>query len=379
MVRTHKKTVPRTHTRSQPTPLPPNPLRPPTQPQQQRTPTQVARQQRTTPATPTPTQRNRNYRNNPVPPTTPTNTSLVRQWKDAFNAAGRKVATTAKQAATPQGMAQGARAVGRATVKGVKVAGDATYKGMKWVEEKRQDAEFEREEKNTRRMERWQNLPAETRQELIDEQAQKKQLEHKLKVMRQQFEDAQADKTEAIISGRKYQPKIFKIQDAYGEEKFVDEYGREVQDPGTEVMPKKRGGYGSSYGSGYGSGFVPQAQPQFSQRTEMNDVEDLLGMGFRPERRPAQQPQQPQQRQEQNLFAEGRNQFASSEDEPRRRQHREQPQQYSQPQLPPPPQQQGFRPPQPTRRRNFQSDEDEELRMFRDSEQESLNFLLGGY
>jgi hypothetical protein len=262
-------------------------------------------------------------------------------------------------------MAQGARAVGGAAKKvGVGVGREAVKAG-KWVEQKHDESVIRKREENTRRMDRWRDLPAETRQELIEEQNQKALMAFKLKTMRQQFEDAQADKTEAIISGRRYQPKIFKIQDAYGEDKFVDEYGREVQDPGTEVMPKKRSGYGSSYGSGYGSGFVPQAQPQFSQRTEMNDVEDLLGMGFRPERRPAQQPA-PQPQQEQNEF--------TAAAEPRRRQHREfLPQQSGQPQLPP-----GQYPPhQPKRRRNFNDDENDELQSFRASEEESLRMLLG--
>lgn len=172
----------------------------------------------------------------PQPQRAPT---LTDQWTRAVIGVGDTVKTKAAEAITPQGAYTIAKGVGR----GVKWAGNQAYKGMEWLDKERILAEEERETRKGQRLAEWYALRPETRREILEERALRDQYKQKIRDARQQALEYQLDRTDAYLSGRKFTPKVFKVESSglFGEttEKYLDEYGREVPGVPEEVRPKR--------------------------------------------------------------------------------------------------------------------------------------------
>ncbi len=82
---------------------------------------------------------------------------------------------------------------------------------MKWVETKRDESIIRKREENERKLQNWADLDPVTRQEILAERAQRDQAQAKLRMMRQGFEDYQLDKQEALLTGQRFQPRMFTI------------------------------------------------------------------------------------------------------------------------------------------------------------------------
>lgn len=217
--------------------------------------------------------------------------------KEDWGAAKQYVTQGAKGLATPQGM----YAVGKGAV-------NAGYKAGLWLEQKRQDEFNRQKDERDQRKAAWNDLTKEDQQKIREDQYLRKQMGQKLQQMRQQAFDYQMDKTDAYLSGRKFTPRVFKVEShglfGESEDKYLDEYGREL--PG---IPEE----------------VTRRSSSRSRRSETQDISNIFGLTHGgPIRSPLDEPPRRQM-----LPAEG------DYDTPRQRRPRyaQEPPQYSQPQL----------------------------------------------
>jgi hypothetical protein len=163
------------------------------------------------------------------------------QWRDAINNAGQVVTAKTAQAVTPQGAYNIARSGARGAYRAGKFAVNESYKGMDWLEKKRQAQISEQNRIAEEKQEAWDLLPYEEKKDILQSRYMAAEMRHKLQRMRQQAEDYQLDKNDAYLSGRRFTPKVFKVnsENSWGDPTYMDEYGRELPGIPEEVTPKK--------------------------------------------------------------------------------------------------------------------------------------------
>ena len=159
---------------------------------------------------------------------------LVQQWREAFHNAGTSIKTSAKEAVTPQGLARNIKAVGRTTANFVQeVDRKATV-----YDARRKEEAYQHEQ---RKMRDWMAIPAEKRNEILEERAEQARLKEQLRQERSKFDQYNADRLLASATGAPFHPKVYKVAGGgmFGEDdKYVDEYGREVPNIPEEYQPK---------------------------------------------------------------------------------------------------------------------------------------------
>jgi hypothetical protein len=313
---------------------------------------------------------------NDLPPAPPTTVG------DSYRNAAASTQQWATRQVTPQGIWNNTKTVAGLTARGVKGAASLASQGMEAAIEIRNKKLADDERIRKERNDEWLALPRKERQEILEERAFNREQTVKLRQMKQQFLDYQMDKDDAALTGQKFHPSAFKVENAYGEDKWIDQYGRElpgepsymISRPITEgsttttkrrttseqidaVLGIKQGGYKST----------PREQSVITPepRQSMNsEISDLLGIKQR-QFRPASQP---------TFTSEPADEPSALElmgASPRKRVHRgEQPQQ--QVQVP------SSYVSQPTRRKkSFHEHESKELDQFKNNEAAVMKQLMG--
>lgn len=172
-----------------------------------------------------------NYRNthpNAWSPGDPLPAAPTTTVGDSYRNAAASTQQWATRQVTPQGIWENTKSAAKLAAKGAVGAANLASKGMdKAIEIRKQQIEDEETRKRMKKAE-WLALDPKERQEILEERAYNRESAEKLRQMKHQFLEYQMDKDEASLTGQKFHPSAFKIENVYGEDKWVDQYGREL-------------------------------------------------------------------------------------------------------------------------------------------------------